>query len=53
VADDLQDAGVAEVDVLGLEAVRFALLRHQEVAGDLELVRLDVAGQLDDLHPVL
>ena len=51
--DHLVQAGVGELDRLALEPVLLDLLRDQELLGDLELLFLDVAGQLDDLHAVL
>ena len=45
-------ASSASCDLLGREAVRLELLRHQVAARDHELVALGVAGQLDHLHAV-
>jgi hypothetical protein len=39
-------------DLLALEAVALDLARHEVALGDLELLLLGVARDLDDLHAV-
>src|SRR5215211_2677498 len=50
--DDHLQPGVGERDLRALEPVALDLARHEVALGDLELLLLGVAGQLDDLHPV-
>ena len=51
--DDLAQALVGELDLLAdLEPVFGGLLRDQVLVGDVDLLDLGVAGQLDDLHAV-
>ena len=53
IADDSGDRIVAEADVLLIQSGLFALLLHQEVLGDFELLRLRVAVQPQHFHAVL
>ncbi len=53
VADDAEQRRIGELDVLLAEPVRLALLLHEVALGDVELLELGVAGDADDLHPVL
>src|SRR6185503_1208093 len=50
--DDRADRFRRDRDLLGLEAVRLELALHEVALGDLELLLLGVAGELDDLHAV-
>ncbi len=52
VLDHLKQAGVREADLRGLEAVLLDLPRQQVALGDLQLLEVRVARQLDDLHAV-
>ena len=51
-ADDAADGVVLDLELRGLEAVLFALLRDQVALCDLELFLVGVAVELDDLHAV-
>src|SRR5205823_4699905 len=51
-ADDPRQRLVLEAQVVGREPVLAQLLRDQVAAGDLELLLLGVAGELDDLHAI-
>src|SRR5215218_783387 len=51
-ADDRLQPGLGERDLRALEPVALDLARHQVARGDLELLLLGVARELDDLHPV-
>ena len=53
VANDLEDRVIFEDDVLLAEARLLALLFHQVLACDLELLVLGVALQAQDFHAVL
>ena len=48
----LHQPGVGEADVLAGQAVVLDLPRHQVALGDLQLLQVGVARQLDDLHAV-
>ena len=50
--DDLAQRLVGELELRLHQAVLLDLPRHQVALGDLELLLLGVAGQLDHLHPV-
>ena len=50
--DDLAQRVVGELDLGPAEAVLLDLARHQVALGDLELLLLGVAGELDHLHAV-
>src|SRR5829696_1888983 len=50
--DDRLQAGVGERDLRALEAVALDLPRDEVALGDLELLLLRVARELDDLHAV-
>src|SRR5262249_54876883 len=52
VDDDRSDRRIADLRLSDGEAVGLALLGEQIPLGDLDLVLLGVARQLDDLHPV-
>ena len=51
-ADELGHRLVGDLDRLRAQAVVLHLLGDEEPLADLDLLRLGVAGQLDDLHPV-
>ncbi len=53
VVDDVGDAGRAEAEALVGQAVLLELLGHQKVARDGDLLGASVAGDIDDLHPVV
>ncbi len=53
VPDDLEDRGLAEDEIAVLQTVVAAHLVDEMLGRDLELLRLDVAGDLDDLHAIL
>ena len=52
VADDRPQAAVGEGDPRLPQPVALDLAGHEVALGDLELLLLGVAGELDDLHPV-
>ena len=52
-ADHLEDGGIRELDHSLVEAILLEHLGHQVLLRDLQLLALDVAGNLDDLHPIL
>src|SRR6185437_16794137 len=52
VGDDYLERRVAECNPAGREPVALDLARHQVALGDLELLLLGIAGELDHLHPV-
>ena len=52
VADDGAQRLVGDLALLGGQPGRRELARHQVALGDLQLLLLGVAGQLDDLHAV-
>ncbi len=52
-ADDLHDSLVGEDDILLAQAGGFALLLHQILLGNLELLSLGVAMQPQNLHAIL
>src|SRR4051794_24769481 len=52
VGDDAAQRLVADRDPRLLEAVALDLARHEVALGDLQLLVLGVAGELDDLHAV-
>ena len=51
-ANDLLQRRLAELDLARLQAVRLELARDQELAGDGQLLFLDVTGEFDHLEPV-
>ena len=53
VADDAEQRLVGELDILLFEPVGLALLADQVLLRDLELLRLRVAREPDDLHAIL
>ena len=50
--DDLLDRPVGDLDELGIQGVLGDLLGDEVLLGDLELLLLGVAGELQDFHPV-
>src|SRR5579864_7737397 len=52
-ADESGDRFIRELDVLRIETRRFHLLLHQELLGNLDLLRLGIAMQSQNLHAVL
>ena len=53
VLDQVREALVGELDLLGVEPGRFHLLLHEETLGDFELFEFGVAREADDFHAVL
>ena len=51
--DDRVERRIGELDLRGLQPVGLELARDQVPLGDVELLLDGVAGELDDLHPVL
>ena len=51
-ADDVANRGLRELDLLGRQPVILHLLPDQVLEGDLQLLFLGVAGELEDLHAV-
>ncbi len=50
--DHLPDGAVGHLQLGPLQAVALQLLGQQVALGDLKLLLVGIAGQLDDLHPV-
>ena len=52
IGDDRMHGGVAEVALLGVEAIRFELTLDQIAPRDLGFLGFRVAGKLDHFHPI-